>query len=75
MNWIANQIHFFNCMFVYDKGWNSGYIHDELSTCEPEQEALCLFHGTHPADSFSGRVCHLLQEQKLMIFPQTTSSD
>ena len=50
--WVANQIHFFNCMFVPDEGWNSGYIHDELSTGEPEQAALCLFHGTHPADSF-----------------------
>ena len=73
--WVANQIHFFNCMFVPDEGWNSGYIHDELSTGEPEQAGLCLFHGTHPGDSFSGRLCHLLQKQKLMIFPQTTSSD
>ena len=44
MNRVANQIHFFNCMFVPDKGWNSGYIHDELPTGEPEQTALCLFH-------------------------------
>ena len=55
-------------MFVPDEGWNSGYIYDELSTGEPEQAALCLFHGTHPGDSFSGRLCHLLQKQKLMIF-------
>ena len=66
-------------MFMPDKGWNSGYIHvllDELSTGEPEQAALCLFYNLHtPAESFSGRVCHLLQKQKLMILPQITSSD